>query len=58
MQIQLGDGSGDEQYRTCSECGKDCTPEPTGSDGLGVRIVFVCSEHGVHSVVDPFEGLR
>lgn len=50
--------AGDEGYRTCAECGADCTPEPSAIDGLGVRIAFVCSEHGVHSVLDPFEGLR
>lgn len=48
-----GDG-----YRTCSECGADCLPEPSVMDELGARFVFVCPEHGVHSVVDPFEGLR
>ena len=48
----------DEGYRTCSECGGDCEPEPTGADRLGVRILWVCPDHGVHSVVDPFEKLR
>lgn len=47
-----------EGYRTCSECGGDCIPEPSGTDELGARFVFVCPEHGVHSVVDPFEGTR
>lgn len=47
-----------EGYRTCPECGGDCLPEPSGSDELGARILFVCPEHGVHSVVDPFDGLR
>ncbi|QZY52272.1 hypothetical protein [Leucobacter tenebrionis] len=56
--VRFGDGSGDELYRTCGECGADCRPEPTGADGLGARIAFVCPEHGVHSVVDPFEHLR
>lgn len=46
----------DESYRTCSECGGDCYPDTSaGADGLGVRIAFVCLEHGVHSVIDPFE---
>lgn len=45
--------------RTCSECGGDCYPEPSaGADGLGVRIAFICPEHGVHSVVDLFEEER
>ena len=48
----------DESYRTCSVCGGDCEPEPTGADDLGVRILWVCPDHGVHSVVDPFEKLR
>lgn len=48
--------SDDESYRTCSECGADCEPEPTGADDLGVRIAFVCPVHGAQSMVDPFEG--
>ena len=45
-----------DDYRTCSECGGDCYPDPSaGADGLGVRIAFVCPTHGVHSVIDPFE---
>lgn len=47
-----------EGYRTCSECGGDCLPEPAGTDEHGVRFVFVCPEHGVQSIVDPFEGQR
>lgn len=46
-------------YRTCSACGGDCEPVPSvGSDGLGVRIAFVCPRHGVQSIVDPFEEER
>ena len=48
----------DESYRTCSECGGDCVPEPSGADGLGVRVMWVCPQHGVHSAVDPFAHLR
>lgn len=48
----------DEEYRTCAECGGDCVPEHAALDGSGVRIAFVCPEHGVHSVVDPFEDKR
>lgn len=49
----------DEGYRTCSECGGDCYPDTSaGADGIGVRIAFVCAEHGVHSVVDPFKDKR
>lgn len=47
-----------EGYRTCSVCGGDCLPEPSATDELGVRLLFVCPDHGVHSIVDPFEGLR
>lgn len=46
---------GDESYRTCSECGGDCEPEPTEA---GMRITFACPEDGVHSVVDPFRDQR
>lgn len=45
----------DESYRTCTECGTDCLPEPTVVEGVGIRIAFVCAEHGVHSFIDPFE---
>lgn len=48
----------DSGYRTCKVCGGDCEPEPGGADGYGVRIMFVCPEHGVHSMVDPFEDKR
>lgn len=49
----------DDSYRTCSECGGDCYPDPSISvDGQGACIAFVCAEHGVQSVVDPFEGQR
>jgi len=48
----------DEVYRTCAECGRDCEPVPFPVEGLGMRISFVCPLHGVHSVVDPFEGRR
>lgn len=43
---------------TGEERSGDCVPELTARDGLGVRIVFVCPEHGLHSIVDPFEGKR
>ena len=48
----------DDSYRTCTECGGDCVPEPTALDGLGVRIAFVCPTHGIHSVIDPFADQR
>lgn len=44
-----GDNLGD---RTCSECGRDPTPEPFEADGH-IRVGSVCAEHGVHSVVSP-----
>lgn len=48
-----------DDYRTCPVCGGDCSPDPTISvDGQGARIAFVCAEHGVQSLVDPFEGQR
>jgi len=43
------------EYRTYSQCGADCSPEPFETD-QGMRISLVCSEHGVHTVIDPFEG--
>ena len=49
---------GDQPYRTCPECGGDCQPEPSAVDGLGVRIAFICPQHGAHSLVDPFEEQR
>lgn len=48
---------GDLSYRTCSQCSADCLPESFEADD-GFRIAFVCPTHGVHSVVDPFEGKR
>ena len=46
-------------YRTCSECGGDCSPDPSaGGDDLGARIALVCAEHGVQSIIDRFEELR
>jgi len=48
----------DNGYRTCPVCGGDCVSEPSGADGHGIRIMFVCPEHGVHSIVDPFADKR
>lgn len=49
----------DDSYRTRSECSGDCNPDPsTGADDSGLRIAFVCPEHGVHNVIDPFEVKR
>lgn len=49
----------DESYRMCAEFGRDRHPDQNVSaDGLGLRIAFVCPEHGVHSVIDPFEDKR
>lgn len=56
--VQYGDGSGNEDYRTCSTCGGDCEPEAAGAEGLGARVAFVCPEHGLHAIVDPFDGRR
>lgn len=50
-------GGGDEGYRSCAECGRDCEPEPFAS-AEGIRISFFCVIHGVHTVIDPFEDLR
>ena len=45
------------EYMKCRECGADCSPEPFETDRR-MRISFVCPEHGVHTVIDPFEGSR
>lgn len=50
-------GHDDESYRTCSECGRDCEPESVPTD-MGMRIAFTCPDHGVHAVIDPFDGGR
>lgn len=48
-----------DDYRTCTLCGGDCEPDTTlSSDGTGVRIVWVCPEHGPQGIVDPFNELR
>lgn len=48
-----------DDYRTCSECGAECSPDPAaGGDGIGARIAFVCPAHGVNAIVDPFEDFR
>ena len=43
------------EYRTYPQCGADCSLEPFEMDE-GMRISFVCPEHGVHTVIDPFVG--
>lgn len=49
----------DDAYRTCSVCGADCEPDTSlSANGTGVRIAWVCSEHGAQSIVDPFSDLR
>ncbi|WP_160141079.1 hypothetical protein [Cryobacterium shii] len=47
----------DGEYGTCTQCRRDCLPEPFEADE-GLRVTFVCAERGVHSVIDPFEGER
>ena len=48
----------DEAYRTCSVCARDCDPVTEAIDGIGVRVLFACREHGAQSVLDPFSDLR
>lgn len=48
--------SGSEDYRTCAQCGADCSPEPfDAGGGRGIRIAFSCQQCGLHSIIDPFE---
>lgn len=48
-----------DDYRTCSECSQDCEPDVTfGSDEHGARIAFVCAQHGIQNLIDPFEDQR
>ncbi|WP_353113232.1 hypothetical protein [Microbacterium sp.] len=55
----MGEQPSDDEYRTCSTCGRDCKPDVSiTSDEHGVRIAFVCPEHGVQSIVDPFADQR
>ncbi|WP_336624956.1 MULTISPECIES: hypothetical protein [unclassified Microbacterium] len=57
--IRIGDGSSNENYRTCAVCGRDCEPEIfEGGEGVGIRVAFSCPEQGLHGVTDPFEGMR
>jgi hypothetical protein len=50
----MADENGELAYRTCAECDRDLPPEPFEADGH-LRVGFVCAEHGVRSVVSPFE---
>lgn len=54
----MDDGAGDDQYRTCPECRRDCEPVPFTTDDGHVRVSFICPVHGVHTVIDPFEDVR
>ncbi|WP_336661111.1 hypothetical protein [Leucobacter sp. MMO-66] len=56
LEIRVWDA--DIGYRTCTVCGGDCEPEQSGAEGHGIRIMFACPQHGVNSVVDPFEDKR
>ncbi len=58
MMDAVGTGRRDKGYRTCATCGGDCEPEPMGEDGLGVRVVFYCPQHGLQTIVDPFSDRR
>lgn len=49
MHIRIGDGSGNEDYRTCSACGCDYEPEiiDRGED-VSMSMAFSRSDHGRH----------
>jgi len=57
MESDGASGDIEEQYRTCSACGRDCEPVPFETEE-GMRISFICPLHGIHTVVDPFEEAR
>lgn len=42
-------------YRVCSQCGGECFPDPFATEAQGPRIAFVCPEHGLNAVINPFE---
>ena len=43
--IRIGDGSSNENYRTCAVCGRDCEPEIfEGGEGVGIRVAFSCPD--------------
>jgi hypothetical protein len=44
----------DFEYRTCPHCGVDCEPEPVEADRR-LKIAFSCADHGLHTLIDPFE---
>ncbi|WP_067247041.1 hypothetical protein [Microbacterium resistens] len=49
----------DDSYRICSTCRGDCEPDTSlSADGTGVRIAWVCPEHGGQGILDPFSDLR
>jgi len=43
-----------DDYRTCNMCGADAPPEHF-DDGEQLRLAFVCPEHGIQSIVSPFQ---
>jgi hypothetical protein len=38
----------------CPECGRELDVETLVSE-LGMRAVYTCPEHGIASIVDPFD---
>lgn len=56
--VSFGNAFGpDESYRTCSECLGDCPPEPLTVDHH-LQVAFICPEHGIQTVGDPFFRFR
>lgn len=56
--LELRVGNLSKGYRTCPECGRGCEPVPFDAEARGIRVSFICPLHGVHTVIDPFEGSR
>lgn len=57
LAFRVSESVPEEPHRTCPQCGRDLDPEPFATES-GIRIAFSCKEHGLQTVVDPFEDAR
>jgi len=44
-----------DDCNTCSQCGAHCVLDPFIIEGKPPQVAFICAEHGVNAVLDPFE---